>query len=161
MLEAVAPVSYSDLMTDEKPRIAALDIGDARIGLALTDPLGLFAQPLCTIEGVGKRSLVRLLDLFAAHGVSEIAVGLPFELSGMEGSQAARVREIVQRLGDLATKRALQLKFEFIDERLTTVEAKHRTAGSKLKNREQRALLDRVAAAIILESYLAQRGQKS
>lgn len=138
-------------------RTLGVDHGDARIGLALSDPLGLLAQPLATIENKGyQRSVSDILSIAALHDVKCIVIGLPLELSGNKGPQAKKVDKFTRQL-----KRSLEdseLKLEVVqwDERMTSVHAERIIAGSKLKGKERSGAIDRVAAALILESYLAQ-----
>src|SRR5215470_12792693 len=100
-------------------RIAALDVGEARIGVAISDELGITAQPLGVVQRVGGRTDLRALaDLLAPYTPEKIIVGLPLGMSGAEGSQAVRVRAFGERVGA-----HLGLPVEYWDERLTTVAA--------------------------------------
>lgn len=134
----------------------ALDVGDARIGVAVSDPLRMFAQPLTTItRKKDQNTAAEIAALMVEQKVSVLVVGLPSELSGSRGEQAAKVEAFIEKLRRAIGKTALNARIEFWDERLTTVQAQRVIAGSKLKNRERDAALDRVSAAIILEGYLA------
>lgn len=135
----------------------ALDVGDARIGVAISDPLGLTAQPFCSIERKGKKQeLHALLQLINEQQIGTVVVGLPLELSGAVGEQAKKVESFVERFKQALTSNhdLSQVRVEFWDERLTTVEAERIIAGRNLKNKERRRALDRTAAALILQSYL-------
>ena len=100
-------------------RILALDLGKRRIGLALSDELGISAQGLETLERTNIREdLARLSQLVVERGVTLILIGNPLHMSGREGRQAGHAREFGERL-----KSATGLPVEFWDERLTTVEA--------------------------------------
>ena len=133
----------------------ALDVGDARIGVALSDPLGITAQPFASVDQNG-RSVRSIIKIIEEQNVREIVVGLPLELNGEVGTQAKKVEEFVAILRSaLDRNRELKgMKIGFWDERFTTAEAKRVTAGSGLKNEESRAALDRVSATLILEGYL-------
>ena len=133
----------------------ALDVGDARIGVALSDPLGITAQPFTSVEQNG-RSVRSIIKIIEDEHVGSIVVGLPLELNGSIGPQAEKVEAFVAVLRSaLDRNRALKgLKIAFWDERFTTAEAKRVTAGSGLKDEQSRAALDRVSAALILEGYL-------
>jgi putative Holliday junction resolvase len=136
-------------------RHLAIDHGEAHIGIALSDPLGLFAQPLCTLRNDGT-AIVEIVKLLSEHSVGVLVVGVPLELDGCLGPQAKKVERFVKKLEVAlqADETFAELKLVYWDERLTSVEAEEIIRGSKLKNRKRRALVDRVAAAVILESYL-------
>ncbi|MCB0325099.1 MAG: Holliday junction resolvase RuvX [Bdellovibrionales bacterium] len=137
-------------------RILALDVGDARVGVALSDPLGISAQPLCTIEQKGAQTFSKILDLVREHAVATIVVGFPYELDGSIGEQARQVERFCARLRQAVADAALAdgVRIEPFDERFTTQQAERTLVGSKLKNKERSAAIDRVAAALILEGYL-------
>jgi len=132
-------------------RLAALDVGDARIGLAVCDELGLTVRGVGVVHRVGgRRDLEAIAARLAAYEPARLVVGLPLNMDGTEGRQAARVRAFAERLGA-----HLGLPVELWDERLTTVEAERTLRAAKLSRTRRRALVDQEAAAIILESYLA------
>ena len=137
-------------------RVLGLDVGDARIGVALSDQLRMFAQPHLSIEGIGKKGIATIVELVQKENVTEIVIGMPYELSGAAGEQAKKVELFSQKLRSAldGTEAGKLVKIAFCDERLTTVQAKRVTQGSGLKNRDARAALDRVSAAIILQCYL-------
>jgi len=131
-------------------RVLALDLGKKRIGLAVSDELGLTAQGLETLERTNIREdLARLSQLIASKNVSLILVGQPLHMSGREGRQVAYTRDFAGRL-----KKLTGLPVQFWDERLTTVEAQRvlRQSGIGIQKRAQ--AVDRLAAVILLESYL-------
>ncbi len=136
-------------------RHLAIDHGEAHIGVALSDPLGMFAQPLCTIRNDAS-AIAQLAALLKTHQVAVLVVGVPLELDGCLGPQAKKVERFVKKLeAELQTDTSFaDLQLVYWDERLTSVEAEEIVRGSRLKNRKRRALVDRVAAAVILESYL-------
>lgn len=138
-------------------RILAIDFGDARIGLAISDPLNLFAQPLCTIENTGKQCIKEILELVQAHQVLELVIGMPYELDGSIGPQGKKVQRFTRRLEARAQASQTDIRVTFIDERLTTAEAERVIAGSGLQNRERSAALDRISAALLLETYINSR----
>ena len=106
-------------------RTMALDYGEARCGVALSDPTATLATPLPAVERAGTRKgLARIAELVAAHGVELVVVGLPLTLAGVEGGQAAETREFAARL-----ERRLSVPVDLYDERLTTVQAE-RSGGS-------------------------------
>ena len=139
--------------TNENPgkgRILALDLGKKRIGLALSDPLGLTAQGLPTLQRVNIRTDLAELDRLAAeHDVSLILLGLPLHMSGDEGRQALNAREFAGRLAE-RTGREVRLW----DERLTTVEAQRVLKSSGISIAKRARAVDQLAAQILLESFL-------
>jgi putative holliday junction resolvase len=133
--------------------IAAIDFGQKRIGLAITDGDGQGAYPLGMLE---RRSLKHDLDAirsqFAERGVSRIVVGLPLNMDGSEGPSARAARAFAEHLGS-----ATGLPVEMFDERLTSYEAEERLRGAAVSRVAKKALRDAVAAAIILEGWLEKR----
>lgn len=139
---------------ETKPRrILAIDYGRKRIGLALSDELGLTAQPLTTLVRTNRRNdLRRLRDICRKHGVAHIVVGYPLHMTGEAGEMADEVARFSARL-----RKELGIETELVDERLTSWEAERMAAEAKSKRRKGRAL-DDVAAAILLRDYLERRG---
>ncbi len=140
-------------------RILALDVGDARVGVAMSDPLGLSANPLETITRQDGKAFEKLLKLVQQHKVDTIVVGKPLMLDGTSGEQAAKVEAFYKGLESyLSEKHAESVKLVYWDERLTTVEAERYVQGRGFKNKDRRAMLDQVSAAIILDAYLLSLG---
>lgn len=134
-------------------RIAALDVGDARIGVAVSDELGLTARGIGVVRRVGgRRDLDALSSMLAALAPARIVVGLPLNMDGSEGVRAARTRAFGARV-----EAHLGLPVEYVDERLTTVEAEARLGAAGVRGRRRKAVIDQEAAAVILEDYLASR----
>ena len=132
-------------------RLAALDVGDARIGVAVCDELGLTVRGAGVVRRVGgQRDLDAVAALLGPLEPERVVVGLPLNMDGSEGPQAAKVRAFGQRLAA-----HLALPVEFWDERLTTVEAEQTLRDAGLSRARRRDLIDQEAAAVILESYLA------
>ena len=133
-----------------KGRILALDLGKKRIGLALSDPLGVTAQGLPTLQRVNIRTDLEALDRLAAENdVYLILLGLPLHMSGDEGRQAGYAREFAQRLVE-RTGREVRLW----DERLTTVAAQRVLRSSGISIAKRARAVDRLSAQILLESFL-------
>ena len=131
-------------------RILALDLGKRRIGLALSDELGITAQGLETLHRTRLREdLARLVELIRKNDVSLILMGNPVHMSGQEGRQSDYSRDFGERL-----KASAGVDVKLWDERLTTVEAQRvlRESGISLQKRNQ--AVDRLSAVILLESYL-------
>jgi putative holliday junction resolvase len=137
-----------------RPRYLGLDIGSRRIGVAVTDELGLTAQPVLTLERRNNRredlrSLARLCRRF---GVAGIVVGNPLRLSGEAGERAAKTQAFATELGELTG-----LPVHLWDERLTTNEA-HRILYEAGRARpKHRKVVDQVAATLILQSFLDEK----
>jgi putative Holliday junction resolvase len=144
-------------VTDEPGRCLGIDLGDARIGLALSDPQGTMAQPLAVVDRHGERGAVdavaRAID---DEGVVTAVVGLPLLLSGAEGERARRARAFAGRLA----RRCPWVRVELWDERLTTVEAERAMVGAGVRRSARRRALDAVAAALILQSWLDARPER-
>ncbi len=131
-------------------RIAALDMGEARIGIAVSDELGLTAQGVGVVQRRGgKRDLEALAERLAPYHPERLVVGLPLNMNGTEGPQAAKVRAFATRVAE-----HLALPLEFWDERLTTVAAERALLEADLSRRRRRDLIDQVAATLILQGYL-------
>jgi putative holliday junction resolvase len=131
-------------------RIIALDIGEARTGVAVSDPDGRVATPLTVLATpeilADPAVLARIVEDYEAR---VLVVGLPLTLAGEEGPQARRVRSIAERLA-----RGLRVDVEFFDERLSSAEAERVLASAGATGGERRAAVDKLAAAIVLQTYL-------
>lgn len=144
--EVVAP-AWPGLFVN---RILALDLGKKRIGLAVSDELGLTAQGLATLERKNKRvDLAAIEQLATRKGVTLILLGNPLHMSGNEGRQSEWVKDFA---GALAARTRLPVKLW--DERLTTVEASRVLRQSGMGIEKRAAAIDRLAAVILLQSYL-------
>jgi len=136
-------------------RIAALDVGSRRIGVALSDPLGYTAQPDHVLDRQGtKADVARLLAFCAEREVEELVVGLPLELDGTEAQRARRVRVLYDAL-----VAAFSGPVHLWDERLTTVAAERAMLEGDVSRSRRRQSIDMVAAALILQGFLDHRSQ--
>jgi putative Holliday junction resolvase len=133
-------------------RIAALDIGEKRIGVAVSDPGGRVATPLKVLDAAVLRDPGPLLRLLEEYGIGLVVVGLPLSLDGTEGPQARAVRASVARLGP-----ALGVPVEFADERLSSAQARRALGDAGLSDRAKRGRIDMAAASLFLQSYLDAR----
>ncbi len=144
-------------------RYLGLDIGDKTIGVAISDPLFLTAQGVTTIERVGiRKDTTKIVEYIKEYDVSLVVAGLPLMLSGEDSPQTAKVREFVTMLENkLRSMGFKNVKVVFQDERFTTKisEAVLMEAGVRRENRKQH--LDRMAAQIILQSYMDSTASKS
>ncbi len=129
-------------------RLLGLDIGGKRIGVAISDELGMIASPVAMVLR-GPRSTQELRDLAAKYGAVRIIAGLPVGMSGREGPQAADVREYTD-----AIAQEVGLPLEYWDERLSTSIAERSLIASGTRRDKRKVQVDAVAAAVILQSYL-------
>lgn len=134
-------------------RIVALDVGDRRIGIAVSDPLGYTAQPIETYTRVGYGPDVRHIAAIAAqYDTDQILCGLPLNMDGTHGFQAEKVREFAGKLEEAG------LTVSYYDERMTTMLAEGALMEANMRRSDRKKKVDMVAAVMILESYLdAQR----
>ncbi|MEE9199777.1 MAG: Holliday junction resolvase RuvX [Dehalococcoidia bacterium] len=138
-------------------RVLGLDVGDVRIGVALSDPTGSIASPLTTIRVTGRdRGIPDIAALVHEHQVEVIVVGLPISLNGSLGPQAQKVKEFC---GALASQ--VKASVETWDERLSTVSADRMMRDAGVKRGRRRELRDSMAATVVLQSYLDNRRSAS
>jgi putative Holliday junction resolvase len=131
-------------------RVLGVDMGQRRIGVALSDSLGMTAQPLMVIERQGTSAdLQALAALAVKHEVAAIVVGLPLTLRGERGPQAQRVLAFADAL-----RRQVAVPVEFVDERLTTVQGERALIATDTSRRKRKQVIDQVAAQLILQQYL-------
>jgi putative holliday junction resolvase len=131
----------------------ALDVGKKRIGLAVSDELGITAQGLETLQRTRIRAdLERLKQIAEQWNVRCLLVGKPLHMSGSESRQSEYTRDFAERLGCY-----LELPVVFLDERLSSVEAERLMSDSGASLEQRKNSVDRLAATLLLESYLGQR----
>ncbi|MFC2052563.1 Holliday junction resolvase RuvX [Chloroflexota bacterium] len=131
-------------------RSLGLDVGDKRIGVALSDTLGIFASPFNIIDRKDEEEDIEaIVSIVNQHQVKQIIAGLPRSMDGNMGTQAEKVEAFIHKL-----RSHTEVPVEFRDERLTTVSAKRLMQASKHKKNDRKVRDDAVAAAIILQSYL-------
>lgn len=127
-----------------------MDIGDVRIGVAISDPLGISTNGIETHRSEGReRDVAYFSEMAHARGADMFLLGLPLNMDGTEGDRAALVRDF-----GAALAAASGLPVEYEDERLTTVEAEEMLIEAGLSREERKKVIDKVAAEIILRSYL-------
>ena len=134
-------------------RILALDIGQTRIGVAVSDPRERVASPVCVLPAndvlANAKSWRRVLEDWEPE---LLLSGLPYTLSCEEGPQAARIREVAGKIG-----KAASLPVEFTDERLSSQEAKRSLRESGMSERDMRGKIDMIAASVFLQAWLDAR----
>ena len=131
-------------------RILCLDLGERRVGVAVSDPEGRMAHPLVQFEPRGRRDLVQqVARLVSEQEAGRVVVGMPLLESGQAGEQARRTQATVEAL-----RAALPVPVAVWDERYSTSEAESAMRGAGLSASDRKARRDKVAAALILQSYL-------
>lgn len=130
-------------------RIVALDVGDRRIGIAVSDPLGITAQPLETYTRVGYGPDARhIAQIAEKYETDQILCGLPRNMDGTQGFQVDKVREFAAKLEDMG------LVISYYDERMTTMLAEGALLEANMRREDRKKKVDMVAAVMILQSYL-------
>lgn len=130
-------------------RIMGLDVGERRIGVALSDPQGILATPLDIIDAAEPQALDTIRNLISQYNVQRLVVGMPRSLSGDLGPQAQATLGFIERL-----KSRISIPVDTWDERLSTVAADRAMAEAGTKARKKKGMRDAVAAALVLQSYL-------
>jgi len=134
-------------------RVAALDFGKARVGVAVADELGLLAHPRPALDARNKKALLSALaELAKEEELSRFLVGLPLSMSGAMGAMGEKALRFAEELAN-----ATGVEVEMVDERLTTVEATRRLREGGVRAREGKKLVDGAAAAVLLQSWLDRR----
>jgi putative Holliday junction resolvase len=136
-------------VTKDKGRIIALDVGSVRIGVAVSDPLGSFAQGLIVLQAAldWMEELSPLISEYDAH---TLLVGMPVRTDGQEGPEAERMREVIQNL----SARFTGCRVIAWDERFTTAIANQALIQADVSRKDRKGHVDKVAAALLLQSYL-------
>ena len=137
-------------------RVAALglDVGGKRIGVAGCDGLGLIATGITTIwRSSFQEDITQLMEIIAERQVEILVLGLPYKMDGSIGSQAKQVQKFARRVAAV-----IGLPIEYIDERLTSYAAEEMMKTAKISVSQNKATIDRIAAAVILQQWLDARG---
>lgn len=139
-------------------RVLGLDVGDRRIGIAVSDPGRIIAGALETYTRTSlSRDIAHIAEICAAQEVGEIACGLPRHMNGTEGEQAAKTRAFIRAL-----RQESDIDVYFVDERGTTKRAQGALISSNMRRSKRKQTVDRVAAVIILQDFLdGMRGEKA
>jgi len=137
-------------------RVLAIDFGTKRLGVAVSDEAGIVGMPLATVDRVGRRADVALVaEIVKEKDVDHVVVGLPLNLDGTPGTYADDAR----RFGT-ALESACEVGVTYWDERLTTAEAERLLIGFDVSRRKRRKVIDKLAATLILQSYLDARASR-
>ena len=136
-------------------RVLGLDVGSRRIGVAVSDPLGITAQGLKTLQRTTKRrDFEHLQRVIQEYDVREIVVGLPLTMSGAEGIQSDKMQVFAEEL-----RKRFRLPVHLWDERLTSVEANRLLRETDLSIEKRGKAVDRMAAVLILQGWMERRGK--
>jgi len=131
-------------------RLIALDVGDVRIGVAMSDPLGIIASPHSVIACKDTESdLAAVVALIAEHRAVGLVVGLPLNQNGEVGPQAEKVLAFVEGL-----RGRVEVEIDTIDERFTSVIAERALIGANVSRKDRKKLIDKIAAQQILQTFL-------
>jgi putative Holliday junction resolvase len=135
-------------------RTLALDYGERRIGVAISDPTGVIAQPLETIATPrgDADALARIAELVKTREVEQIVLGLPLHMNGRAGPEVDRVRAFGERVAKLTG-----VPVDYLDERWTSLEAERALDEAGLSRKQQRGRVDPIAAALLLRTWLERR----
>ena len=132
-------------------RVMALDVGDVRIGIAVSDLMGIIANPLETYTRKGNLDVDTkyIAELAKNKEVALFISGLPLGLKGQENEQTAKTREFIDKL-----KEVCDIPVEYLDERFTTLSAERVLIEGNIRREDRKKVIDKVAATIILQNYL-------
>lgn len=132
-------------------RVLGIDLGEKRIGLAISDPLGIIASPLDTWEGRDRETLVgRIANLVKERQIGTVVIGLPLRTDGKDSEKAEEFKAIADKLRE----KLVNIPVELEDERLTTVIAHQAMKTMGVKEKKRRTSVDKVAAVVILQGWL-------
>lgn len=130
--------------------VMALDFGKARVGVAVSDELGVLAHPRKALDASNRKALLaEIVRIAEEETVKRILVGLPLEMAGAMGPSAQRAMSFAQ-----AVANATGLEVELVDERLTTAEAQKKLGAAGRAKKEQRSVIDGAAASVLLQAWL-------
>ena len=131
-------------------RIMGLDVGEKRVGVALSDPLGITAQPHTVLERQDTKSLLdSIKNIIDEYGVSKIVVGMPYDMKGEKGKSAEKIQEFINIL-----EKETGLETDTADERFSTAFSQKAMLEADASRRKRKKNIDKIAAAVILQGYL-------
>ncbi len=140
-------------MTHLRGRVMALDVGERRVGVAMSDLSQTLASPYTTLQAHPQAVLFqKIQQLIAKEDVVELVIGLPISLNGQEGPQAQRIRQFIEAIAQWVS-----IPLHTCDERYTSAEAQRIMIEAGLRPEQRKAKIDEVAASIILQDYLNQQ----
>lgn len=130
--------------------VLGIDHGEARIGVAITDVVGILAHPVETIQVKSVDPIQRIIELIAERGVKQVVIGLPLRMDGSEGDAAEKIRAFGNQLSE-----RINLPLSYQDERLTTVSAAAKLHQAGRNSKKQKTMIDQAAAVEILTDWLS------
>ena len=134
-------------------RILGIDYGDARVGVAVSDLLGITSQGVKTVKNTGGKKLyAELAEIINEYKPEEIVIGMPKNMDGTEGFRADATYEFAKRLGEIYDG-----KIEFVDERLTTMGAAQFLNATNTRGSKRKDVIDTVSACLILDTYMQRK----
>ena len=141
-------------------RTLALDVGTVTIGVAVSDPMGIFAQPVMTIQRTGRKAdTAQVMTLVKDREVGAIVVGLPIRQDGTEGDSAAEARRMAVAVEKALRGAHIDIPVMFEDERYTTAQAERSLIYSGVRRKKRKQVIDQVAAVLILQGHLDAGGR--
>ena len=144
-------------MQGVKSRVLCLDIGDKRIGVAVSDPLGLTAQAVTTLERKAfKADCAKIVQLLKEYEACKMILGLPLDLENKEGPQAKKVRFFAEGLKKFLNESQVTAEVHFWDESFSSQDAEAILLEADMSREKRRKVIDKLAASLILQSYLDQ-----
>ena len=137
-------------------RKIGLDVGDRTVGIAVSDPLGITAQGVTTLDRVGiRKDTGKVLDLVREYDCDGIVIGLPLNMNGTDSEQTGKVREFGTMLENKMRSTAMKgIEIIWQDERLTTVQAERVLVEADVSRKKRKQVIDKQAAVLILQAYL-------
>ena len=137
-------------------RKIGLDVGDKTIGIAVSDPLGITAQGITTLERVGiRKDAGKVLDMVKEYHCDTIVMGLPLSMSGEDSEQTQKVRDFRTMLENKMRSTGMKgIDVQWQDERLTTVQAERILIAADVSRKKRKQVIDKQAAVVILQTYL-------
>ena len=141
-------------------KFLALDVGEKRVGIATSDPLGVGVWPQKTFYRQGTdQDFEKLAELIEEQGLQALVVGLPLNMNESEGPQAKKVRQFIEKLQIQMKQRNLTLPVYWQDERLTSWAAEEKLVEKGIRGKKKKEEVDSMAACLILEDYLRSKGK--
>jgi len=137
-------------------RKIGLDVGDRTVGIALSDPLGITAQGLMTLDRVGiRKDTTKIVQMIDENGCDTVVIGLPLSMNGEESEQTGKVRDFGTMLSNkLVSMGYKDVKVVWQDERLTTVQAEKVLIEGDVRRKDRKKVIDKQAAVLILQTYM-------
>ena len=142
--------------TGDEMRKIGLDVGDRTVGIAVSDPLGVTAQGIMTLDRVGiRKDTGKVLDMVKEYECDGIVIGLPLNMDGTDSAQTAKVREFGTMLENKMRSTGMKgIDIFWQDERLTTVQAERVLIDADVSRKKRKLVIDKQAAVLILQTYL-------